>query len=352
MGEKDISMTACLKNKARFADLCNAKLYRGRQVIRPEELEPLEGRESLLIPMKEGEAKGIQRTHDIVMRWKREVLLMVITLEHQSSVDYAMPVRKMVYDGLAYVQQVREIFENRQEMELVGEEFLSRLTKEDKLIPVVPIVFSCDLKGWKASTDIHGMIDWSLYEEARHLQKLVPNYHFNLIDINDKSYIEKLKTDLQTIFTVVQYKQDRKKMRKYIEEQIPSLSRDVYYAIASIFGAGRKWKENINGIQERREAKMSNALLELIEEGREEGRQEGREEGYSDWSRLIQAMVENGEKDNIIRLTTDFHYFQKKLAQYHIGDKEKEGSHFPTENKEGNPLLARGSHFPTENKED
>ncbi|MGN0288530.1 MAG: Rpn family recombination-promoting nuclease/putative transposase, partial [Lachnospiraceae bacterium] len=351
MGEKDISMTSCLKDKTRFADLCNAKLYGGRQMIRSEELELLDSKEALMIPMKEGKVKGIQRTHDIVMRWRKKILLMIITLEHQSSVHYAMPVRKMVYDGLAYVQQIREIFENREERELAREDFLSHFVKEDKLIPVIPIVFSCDLRGWNGSTDIHGMIDWSLYEEAESLQKLVPNYYFNLIDINDNSYIEKLKTDLQTIFAIVQYRQDKKKMKEYIGEQGVGLSRDIYYAITSIFGIGGKLNRKPMDIWNRRDSDMSNALLELIEEGMDKGRKEGHKEEHLCWSRLIQAMIENKEQDSIMRLTTDPRFFQEKLEQYHIRNGEKEGSHFPSENKEGNPLLAKGSHFPSENKE-
>ncbi len=117
MGKKEISIIECLRNRARFADLCNAKLYEGKQIIRPEELELVDSRENLILPIKDGKNKGIERAHDLAMRWRRKVLLMIIPLEHQSKVHYAMPVRKMLTDGLVYIRQIQELYENRGDKE-------------------------------------------------------------------------------------------------------------------------------------------------------------------------------------------------------------------------------------------
>ncbi len=190
---------------------------------------------------------------------------------------------------------------------------MSRFRKEDKLIPVIPIVFSCGLEEWDASTDVHGMIDWSLFEERTQLKKLVPNYHFNLVDINDDSYIDKLSTDLQILFSVVKYKKNKKKIKEYITNSTIRLPRDIYYAIVNVFGLSRLPEE----VLEKKESDdMSNALLELIEDERMEGRNEERQNLFS----LIQAMAENGERDEIVRLATDVEFFKKKQAQYQIGD--------------------------------
>jgi len=313
MGKKEISIIECLRNRARFADLCNAKLYEGKQIIRPEELELVDSRENLILPTKDGKNKGIERAHDLAMRWRRKVLLMIIPLEHQSKVHYAMPVRKMLTDGLVYIRQIQELYENRGDKEYTEEEFLSRFRKEDKLIPVIPIVFSCGLEEWDASTDVHGMIDWSLFEERTQLKRLVPNYHFNLVDINDDSYIDKLSTDLQILFSVVKYKKNKKKIKEYITNSTIRLPRDIYYAIVNVFGLSRLPEE----VLEKKESDdMSNALLELIEDERMEGRNEERQNLFS----LIQAMAENGERDEIVRLATDVEFFRKKQAQYQIGD--------------------------------
>lgn len=39
MGEADAVLKQWLRNKSRFADLFNAVIFDGRQVIKPEELE-------------------------------------------------------------------------------------------------------------------------------------------------------------------------------------------------------------------------------------------------------------------------------------------------------------------------
>lgn len=308
MGEKNITEITCMKDKERFADLCNAKLYEGREVIKKEELELLDSSQALVLVGKDGTRKGIGRFQDVVMRWKREVYFIIIPLELQSNVHYAMAVRKMLYDGMGYVQQIGELFCERNEKEYLKEEYLSRFRKEDSLLPIIPIVFSLDLNGWDASTDIHGLINWERYgEEVGRLKKLVPNYHFNLVDICDNSYIDKLKTDLHHIFHMVEYKNNKKGLQEYTREHAPYLPRDTYIMAATVFGLPKKLtKELVEG------GKVN--VCKAIEDIREEGR----EEIHMYWSRLIQAMEENGEESMVVRLAKEPQFFREKLAQYHI----------------------------------
>lgn len=55
-----------------------------------------------------------------------------------------MPVRNMLYDSLSYTDQMGKIWNDltKEEKEaLLAEEFFSRFRKEDKLCPVITIVF-------------------------------------------------------------------------------------------------------------------------------------------------------------------------------------------------------------------
>ncbi|MBM6801946.1 hypothetical protein H6B07_04535 [Mediterraneibacter glycyrrhizinilyticus] len=61
--------------------------------------------------------------------------------EAQDKIHYAMPVRNMVYDSLDYAEQVRIVQKGHKGRYATSEEFLSGFGKEDKIYPVITLVF-------------------------------------------------------------------------------------------------------------------------------------------------------------------------------------------------------------------
>ena len=55
MGQSNAAVRQWMGNPKRFADLFNATVFNGEQVIRPEELEPVDGEEDILLTDKNGE---------------------------------------------------------------------------------------------------------------------------------------------------------------------------------------------------------------------------------------------------------------------------------------------------------
>jgi len=49
LGEADAVLKQWLRNKSRFADLFNAVIFDGRQVIKPEELEEINSESNVII---------------------------------------------------------------------------------------------------------------------------------------------------------------------------------------------------------------------------------------------------------------------------------------------------------------
>ena len=49
LGKSDVVLKQWLKNKERFADLFNAVVFNGEQVIKPEELEEINGESGIVI---------------------------------------------------------------------------------------------------------------------------------------------------------------------------------------------------------------------------------------------------------------------------------------------------------------
>ena len=154
MGKPDIAVKHWLNDNERFADLFNGTVFGGRHVIRAEELESMDRETDIIVTDKNGKRKGVQRYRDIVKRWKKEVDLAVLTCEAQNNIHYAMPVRGMTQDGLSYTEQMRLLWKEKMRSEgsrqqagrLTGEEYLSRFGKEDRIFPVITLIFYYDVK--------------------------------------------------------------------------------------------------------------------------------------------------------------------------------------------------------------
>ena len=112
MADKDTVTKEYMQDSAVFADAFNFLLYGGRQVIRPEQLRPLDTTAIALPYGSEGQPEPIQRFRDVLKMvtamedGKRAYL--VLGIENQSQIHYAMPVRNMLYDAIQYMTQVEE----------------------------------------------------------------------------------------------------------------------------------------------------------------------------------------------------------------------------------------------------
>ncbi len=133
-----------MQDSTTFADAFNFLLYGGRQVIRPEQLRPLDTTAIALPYGGEGQPEPIQRFRDVLKMvtamedGKRAYL--VLGIENQSQIHYAMPVRNMLYDAIQYMTQVEERRKARREngeKTQAEEEYLSGFRSSDKLLPVV-----------------------------------------------------------------------------------------------------------------------------------------------------------------------------------------------------------------------
>ena len=115
MGKADTSVNQWLRDNRRFASLYNGYVFGGRQVIRAEDLKDLDRETDILITDKGGTTKKVGRRRDIVKQWKNTMNLVILACESQDMVHYAMPVRCMLYDGLTYTDQIRELWRKHRE---------------------------------------------------------------------------------------------------------------------------------------------------------------------------------------------------------------------------------------------
>ena len=298
MGKSDTVLSAWLGDEKRFADLYNGSVFQGRQMVKAENLQPEKENFKELIRDKDGILNHIERNRDIVMKWDDGIHLMILACENQEKIHYAMPVRTMLYDGLSYAEQIRQLKKKRKKGEKVNsDEFLSGMKKNDKLYPVSTLVFYYGDKPWDGSVDLHGLLKKSENPEMEEMiRKLIPNYHINLLDVNQIEDTSVYKTDLQTILEMLKYRQDKERMQKYVQEHegyFRHVDRDTYNVIRVLLKAEKQMDEIKN--QEKEEVDMCQALQEIFDDGRNEGFMQGHELGFSEGQqKLLVELVRDG----------------------------------------------------------
>jgi len=104
----DIVLKNYWNNNEQFADLFNAALFQGEQIIRPDELLDVDTEESTILENKKY-AESIKASRDNIKIRKRSTVhgveLVLLGLESQEHIHYAMPMRVMGYDYAAYKKQ-------------------------------------------------------------------------------------------------------------------------------------------------------------------------------------------------------------------------------------------------------
>ena len=296
MGKGNAAVREWMSNPVRFSDLYNGIVFRGKQVVLPEELEPAEGETDILLEDKEQKVQEIHRYRDIVMRWKKGALLVLLACENQEKVHYAMAVRNMLYDSLSYAGQIQQLWKEREKEEkqkMTAPEFLSKWKKDDRLVPVITLVFYYDTEQWDGSTDLHGMLQWGEGEENQKLlREYVPNYRINLVDAGNQEHLERFQSDLQEILGMLKCRGNKKELLDYMnkrEEYFRNVDEETYQVMREFLHSEKMLKENVERIEGKETVDMCKALDELYNDGIEQGIERG----------MIRGTIETMKEFNI-----------------------------------------------------
>lgn len=278
MGRSNVVMKRWLSDKRRLASLVNGALFQGEIILKPEAMKKEDGAQGLYREeSKKKKALQEEKYRDIIMYSNDGIRILMAACENQSEIHYAMPVRGMLYDALSYQDQIKELESLRREKKELtcSAEFLSGIKKEDKLIPIITVVFYYGEKKWDGSTELHELLGLD-GKEYKKIKGVVSNYKINLIDpaeLEDLSYYE---TDLQMIFGMLRYRKDKKGLMKYIEDHKNFFSRmdeDSYYAVREMMGSRMYLKDMVKN--EEGGVDMCQALKEIYQDGVNFGMEEG-----------------------------------------------------------------------------
>ena len=294
MGKGNAAVREWMSNPVRFSDLYNGIVFQGKQVVLPEELEPAEGETDILLEDNEQKVQEIHRYRDIVMRWKKGALLVLLACENQEKVHYAMAVRNMLYDSLSYVGQIQQLWKEREKEEkqkMTTSEYLSKWKKDDRLVPVITLVFYYDTEQWDGSTDLHGMLQWGEGNQEL-LREYVPNYRINLVDAGNLEHLERFQSDLQEILGMLKCRGNKKELLDYMnkrESYFRNVDEETYQVMREFLHSEKMLKENVERIEGKETVDMCKALDELYNDGIEQGIERG----------MIRGTIETMKEFNI-----------------------------------------------------
>ena len=247
----------------------------------------------------------MQKLRDIFknasIKYTGKSYVVLIGVENQSDIHYAIPVKNMFYDVMAYGNQVKETAKkHRKEKDTAtSDEFLSGFTKEDKLIPVITITVYLGTKEWdgpRKLSDMFGDVD----EE---LMPFIPDYRINLLAPREITDFTGFRTSIRQLFEVLKNAYDKEKMQEVLQndEKFSKVDRETVEAINLFAGTDI----DIDGKEE--VIDMCKAWEDQKNEGRELGREEGREEGreLGERQKIISQIVKKLQKDKSVAEIAD-----------------------------------------------
>ena len=118
MGLADTVTKAYMKENTVFADAFNYLIYGGKTVVNPTQLKELDTTEIALPFGAQNENRtqpddAVQKYRDVlksaVIKQDGEAAYILLGIENQTDIHYAMPVRNIIYDALQYGKQVADI---------------------------------------------------------------------------------------------------------------------------------------------------------------------------------------------------------------------------------------------------
>lgn len=267
----DIVLKNYWQNNEQFADLFNAVLFDGEQVIKPDELEDIDTEESSVLEHREY-AESIKAARDNIKVMKRSttygVEFVMFGKEGQEHIHYAMPMRIMGYDYGTYKKQYDNNAKKYKTAEgIESDEYLSKMKKSDKFIPVITVVVYYGEKPWDGATTLHEMLNI-----PKKMERFVNDYKMLLVEAR-KNSLKLHNVNNKDLFNLLQILLDKSKPLNEIKEIAINYSREhsVDKSVIMTVAGATKCKTNYNALDRKEDLDMCAVFEETRIEGRIEG---------------------------------------------------------------------------------
>ena len=230
MGFADTVTKAYMKDNTVFADAFNYLIYGGKAVVDPKQLQELDTTEiALPFGTQDAESKqpeeAVQKYRDVlksaIIKQDDAAAYILLGIENQTDIHYAMPVRNIIYDALQYGKQVADIAARHRARngDAKGHsrgEYLSGFYKEDKITPVITLVLHFGANEWDGPLSLHEMM--AVQDAA--LLHFVQDYQLHLIDPAKLSAedLGRFSSSLREVIGYIKYSKDKERLSEFLTD--------------------------------------------------------------------------------------------------------------------------------------
>ena len=250
--KQDKILRGFFKVKAHFADIINAMLFEGKDVIHANELLLCDSDETIYF-VYENRINVMERRRDILMHATVNGIPVYIGLEIQSTINYSMPYRLLLYDTMTYHLQYKLIDKDHRE--------------HFRPTGVMSTVLYSGDRTWHQP---HSLLDRILVPEP--LKGLMNTWKGNIHDIKEINVEflrnEKVKSLVSAVQTIYRWNKDTSTIRELV------LSKEVAIVVAVMTNS----EELVIRIEkeEREEVDMCQVLEEFKLESEMRGLKQGK----------------------------------------------------------------------------
>lgn len=199
--QKDVTLKTFWRDNEHFADLFNATVFNGKQVLKPNKLTEMDTDVSATIQSKSYN-ESITRNRDVVKKMSDGVEFNILGLEIQDKTHYAMPLRTMTYDALGYIKEYNDIKkQNKLNKDSFSshEEFLSGINKSDRFHPIITLVLYYGESLWDGPTCLSDM----MISMPDNIKAYFSDYKLNLVQILDSDKYTFYNEDVRDVFNII-----------------------------------------------------------------------------------------------------------------------------------------------------
>lgn len=327
IGAADAVTKAYIRKNEVFADAFNYFMYDGEQKIRPEQLRELDTTEiAILLNEKDtkdnkntkdrkynkdnnaSESKPVQKYRDLLksaaIMEDGEAAYVLLGIENQTEVHYAMPVRNMLYDAMQYNQQVADTAakhkeeksrRDKQKQKISNAEFLSGFHKDDKLIPVITLVLFFNAGEWDGPRSLFDMLDMSnpIFE------KYAQDYKLHIISLQQiaDDELEKFHSSLREVIGCIKYSKDKNKLANFIQDN-PRMNMEIEAArVIEMITQIEIEKEEVDSMGNVNMCKaIEDMVQDVVDEKKDDWLSEGRLAGVAEGRlQLLTTLIQSGK---------------------------------------------------------
>ena len=253
----------------------------------------------------------------------------LVALQNQPKIHYAMPVRVMNTDAANYHNQWTELQKlHRKNKDLTGSaEFLSGMKKEDRLKPVLTIVAYFGREPWNGPRTLKDLLNLSGLDPA--IRKMIADYPMNLLEVRSFKNLDWFHSDIRQVFGFLKYAQDKTLLKNFMEEnqkEFHTMDKDAYDLIGIM--SNTKEFDSLKPTVSKKGGKydMCKAIDDMIQDGREEGRKagiaigrkSGIQAGRNTLNILFQKLIQDNRQDELLRSIHDPGLQLKLLKEYSL----------------------------------